>query len=279
MGDSNTVADQELQTVRGWARWSISENLYLRIANKGTGPVAHVSENDPVQNIPCAGCRIGEISDEPQIEFGIKAGGHTFGVYASNEAPTGISTDTDGGSQDTGGSNALSTGVFANLKFGDVNLLGFFITSSADNDTDGDGQFDDFAGSADAFMIAVKLKAGPVGINADIESGTSELDPNDPANADAVSGVPVAEEEVDHVGVKISVAGLVAAVGLGTQTKGSVEDEQQVVAVHYRIPVGKGAWVGPEFQQLTESTTDPSQTPPPPDVTTTTIRWLMATKF
>ena len=263
-GDTNTVNDQELQTVRGWARWNVSPTFNIRITNMGTGPVAHVSENDPVQNLACAGCRIGEISDEPQIDFTFKNGGNQFGFYLSNEAPSGLhTTGNDGDSQKTGGSNALTTGVFGNLKFDGINLLIFFITSSADNDNNNDGKFDDFAGGATAFMVAVKAKVGDIKIAADFESGTSDL--------------AVGEDEVDHIGVKISVAGLNAAIGVGTQLNGAtkVEKEQQIIAVHYRIPVGKGAWIGPEFQQRTDSSDAVGSV----DVTTQTLRFLMVAKF
>ena len=294
-GDSNTFKDQELQTVRGHIRWKVSDMFSIRIANAGTGPVAMVTENDPIQNIPCILCRNGEISDEPQIDFRLKFGALIVGAYLTAEAPTNLNTtgvlfDKDGDTQHqkTGGSNAQTIGAYFKLKDPGFIISGFFITSSADNDRDDvadppkgvDGKFDDFAGSASGLALQLVLPLGIAKLKFDFQDFTSDLAPvaKVATNVDSL-GIAVSEQEVGYIGVKVEIMGLYAAINIGTETFGGDEDVATVFAVHYRIPVGKGSWVGPELAMSTVERTRANPNVSFADEEVQTLRFLMKTKF
>ena len=294
-GDTGTLRDRRLQTARGFIRWKPASGFWIQIANVETGPVAKRTENDPVENSlgsKCQGCEIGEISDEPFLNLQINFAGGKAGLTLGAEAPaflstTGAPSDQAPGSKDdrqaTGANNARTLGVYFQWRSRGVAAGGFFIASTAENDQSGDGNFagpGDFEGSASAWLLSASVNLGLLGaISVDLNRGASEMAPVSVtgSNRDTANN-PFSEEEWAYSGVLLEWAGLRAGLARSSNTRGGDEDAWTVFSLHYRFPVGRGAWVAPEMALKNQERTRANGAVLR-DQEQRTLRFLMALRF
>ena len=112
-------------------------------------------------------------------------------------------------------------------------------------------------------QIGIPIGVGTIKV--DVETATSDL---------AGGG----EMEQTYTGVLFIAGGLRVGFGTGTRELSgggvAVEDTQTNITGHYRIPMGKGGWVGPEIQMQTVEDDGSTE-----DEEITSIRWLMKGGF
>jgi hypothetical protein len=280
---TNSLADSEPQTVRGFVKWMVTDAFSINIRKPGASAAASVAENDPVQNISYA--YTGDMSDRLQINFEFKTGAGLFGAMISNQTPTSQSTDGSGSSGADADNENQNLEFYAKLKFGGIGLnvkmnqasgTEYCDASEADPLGDGSGTggtctFGTAGTSYDSSGIQLHaiIPIGPGKIKADFESSASD-----------VQGAALGEVTVVYIGVLASF-GAINAGYASTVTEAVVDgvtdgNTATILNVHYRIPQGKGAWTGPEF--ATKAVADDGANPGA-DVEITTIRWLQVINF
>jgi hypothetical protein len=296
------LGDNKLNTVRAFIQYQVTDAFYIRMQKPGASMVASGAENDPVQNLSYA--YTGDLSDVAQIVFGYKAGANTFGATLTGSTPTRQTTDGSATASKTtgivsGGKSAdhenLNIELWGKLKFGAIGLNLKLNTASGtqyDDSTTADPRcaaiktaggtcsFTDVSTGAgkgnsydsDGLQAHVSVPAGPASIKVDFETNTSDI-----RETDTLKG----EYTFDYIGLLVSVAGL--NVGFATETAevtkttGTSGTTETHINVHYRIPTGKGGWVGPELSMKTTADDTPGSTISDNEITT--IRWLMVVKF
>ena len=275
-GQAGNVGSGGLQTVRGHLVWHVTDNFAIAGRRDGTHPVATVTENDPIQNLPCA-CRLGETSDEPFLDFrftngpiwvgGMLAPSPGTSMQLNGEATSG--PGKGGGAGAAGDSGSQLIGGYFRYKQSGFMFSAYVASASSDADTDDDGSLD-FSGSASAFQLHLILPIGGGALKFDVESVTSDLEPALNAGED--------EEEQLFVGALLQLGGLRAGFNQGVQEIGSFEKTQSNLTAHYRVVVAKNFWVGPEFQLQTIELSGPGTTGAD-DEEITSVAWLMSSKF
>ncbi|MCZ6559230.1 MAG: hypothetical protein O7A69_15870, partial [SAR324 cluster bacterium] len=236
-GDTDTFADDEAQTVRGQVRWHLGKNLRLRVAKAGGMRVSSITENDPVQSLPCA-CKIGSLSDEGFVDIELQVGAFNFSVAVSPSTPNSLTTDglphgiPGGGGRDADNNNQ-ATWFMVKAKFGKLELHVKTVDAAGDQNNDGDDNTFEFNGGASALTAHAIISIGAGILKLDYETGSSDLDASVPANGGAT-------EEVTYIGVLLEWDGLYLGYGKGTSKVGNFEAAQTNLAVHYRYAVGNG---------------------------------------
>ncbi len=267
-GDAGIFAGGGLNTIRGHVRWKFSKSLSLRLAKPGVSSIYSGTENDPIQNLPCA-CYMADLADRGMLDLQYNAGALMAGVDLSGESPNSMSTTgMPGGLAGAGGTAGINNGsttLYGRLKFGKSLVQAKYVTASGDNDIDGDGTID-FGGAATGMGVYARLKFGAIGLNVDFESTSSDLDP--------VRNSGVDTQDMGNIGALLSFGGLRAAYNAGTKEVGTKEDTQTNLWVHYRIPMGKSGWVGPEYATVTTEKAGKAD-----DQTITSLRFLMRIGF
>jgi hypothetical protein len=296
-GTGGSLADGKLQTVRGFVGYQVTDAFKITLRKAGTSVVASIAENEPVQNLSYA--FTGDLADREHIDFAFKSGANTFGLVLAAQTPTAQSTDGSGASSSEGDHENLTIELYGKLKFGAIALNLKLNTSSGTqygNSTSADSDceaiedsghtcsLDDVTGTAgkgtaydsDGLQAHVTVPAGPATIKVDVEMNTSDL-----RESDTLKG----EWTFNYIGVLVAVMGL--NIGFATEeseftdSTGVVQDGSETethINVHYRIPTGKGGWVGPELSMKTIANDDPTASADP-DEEITTIRWLQVIKF
>ena len=265
-GGGSSAGFNKFQTLRGHVRWSPTKNLKIRIAKVAVTAVTSTTENDPIQNLPCA-CFMADLFDKVQIDFQFTMGPHMLGFALAGETPgsmttTGEKVGNPGSTGKTAGNENQSLTGFIKLNFGGFKVSAKVVSASGqpyDTSTNSNaGESFDSTG----FTVHIAFPVGVGTAKFDVESATSDL-----ANSD--------EESMLYTGFSISLGGLNIGVGVGTQELdlSSEETTQTNIAVHYRFPMGKGGWVGPEIAlQTREKTTAAGVALEDEDITS--IRWL-----
>ena len=246
--DLNTFADDEAQTIRGHVRWKISGSWRLMIAKAGAVHVNSLTENDPVQSLPCA-CLIGNLTDEGFIDLEYISGGFELSFSLSPSTPDGLTTNglrvgIPGGGGLDADSNNQSFWIMVKARTGELAIHAKLVTASGEQDNDADPTTLEFSGIATAITVHVIIPLGDSKLKLDFESGRSDLDPTLGPNGGAT------EEEILYTGILWEMGGLFLAYGQGSSEVGATEATQTNLAVHYRFPLGKG-WIAPEFAMQT----------------------------
>ncbi len=275
-GQAGNVGSGGLQTVRGHLVWHVTDNFQIAGRRDGTHPVATVTENDPIQNLPCA-CRLGETSDEPFLDFRITQGPFWFGGMLAPSPGTAMQLNgkATSGPGKGGGANAASDsgsqliGAYFRYKQSGLMFSAYAATASGDADTDDDETLD-FSGGATALQLHLILPIGVGALKFDFETVASDLAP--------ALNSGESEEEQTFFGVLLQVDGLRVGLNQGVQEIGAFEKTQSNITAHYRFGISKDFWVGPEFQLQTIELDDPAA-PGADDEEITSIAWLMSTKF
>ena len=299
---SNTLNDNEPQTVRGLVGWRTTDAFTITIRKWATSPVASVAENDPVQNIAYA--YTGDMADKLQIDFAFKAGIGTFGATIAPKTPSKQSTTGSAGSGASGDTENSNMEFYAKLKFGCIGLnvklnqasgtgyddratttsddtsvctlSQYECTATVDTANANYGKKATQSYDSSGMQIHAKIPLGPANLGVDYETNASDID-----DAAGVGAAGSKEYTVDYIGLKVSVAGIVAGFAThaeeSTFTGGTSGYTATYLSVHYRIPQGKGAWTGPEYSSRTIADDTPGSTAA--DEETTTIRWLQVIKF
>lgn len=275
-GQAGNVGSGGLQTVRGHLVWHVTDSFAIAGRRDGTHPVATVTENDPIQNLPCA-CRLGETSDEPYLDFRFTSGAIWVGGMLSASPGTAMQTNgqaargpgSGGGANGAGDSGSQLIGAYFRYKQRGLMFSAYAASASADADTDDDGTLD-FSGSSTAAQAHLILPIGIGALKFDFETVSNDLEPtlNDGETT----------EDQTFFGVKLEVMGLRAGFASGVQEIGSFEATKSNLTAHYRIGISKGFWVGPEFQLQTIELSGPG-TEGTDDEEITSLAFLMSTKF
>ena len=293
-GPGNSLADGHLQTVRGYVGWAVTDAFKITLRKAGTSPVASIAENDPVQNLSYS--FTGDLADREHIDFAFKAGGNTFGATLSAQTPTAQSTSGAVSSSSEGDHENLNIELYTKLKFGGIGVNLKLNTASGtqyedsttttagsctalpctasdfDSTTTSTGAGAGNSYDSDGLQAHVTVPAGPATIKFDFETNTSDV-----RESDTLKG----EWTFDYIGLLVSVAGL--NIGFATEesevtvSSGTSGTTETHINVHYRIPTGKGGWVGPELSMKTTADDTPNSTAPDEEITT--IRWLQVIKF
>lgn len=275
-GQAGNVGSGGLQTVRGHLVWHVTDAFSVAGRRDGTHPTATVTENDPIQNLPCA-CRLGETSDEPFLDLRLTYGPIMFGGMLAPSPGTSMQLNgkATGGPGSGGGANAAGDsgsqliGGYFQYKQAGFLISAYAAIASADADTDNDGTTD-FDGDSTAAQVHLIIPIAAGALKFDVETVTSDLDP--------LLNNGESEEEQIFVGFLLELFGLRAGINQGVQEIGAFEKTQTNLTAHYRFAVTENAWVGPEIQMQTIELDDPAN-PGAADEEITSIAFLMSTRF
>ena len=301
-GDAGTLSDNKIQTLRGHVRWSPTKNLKIRIAKVAVTAVTSTTEVDPIQNLPCA-CFMADLFDKAQIDFQFTFGAHMVGFALAAETPGAMTTTGQVSGLAAGGatadSNNSSITGFIKLNFGAFKISGKVVTASGDNFESVPATIPDPIACA---LSGVPLEICTIQIpNPDPDAGTSTTENFSATGFTAhlafSVGVGTAKFDIEqtdsdlsgggtqtqlYTGASINLGGLNIGAGRGAREIefGGVTSEvtQTNLSIHYRIPMGKGGWVGPEVQLQTKEA-DTVGGALVADEEITTVRWLHRIAF